>query len=167
MVVMSPRARSSQLFQIYSLPDLSFYQQNILLAMGIQLKPKMKRNTRRRVRKRHGVWKENTQTSALALTFYCLLTLNICPTFEKINVAFDDSQCYLRIKIALLQCSTLKSSAFAKLQTDATQVPANNLPRPISKGRFQNMWKSLGHVLFLQWIGARSVSRSRWVLLCL
>lgn len=150
MVVMSPRAWSSQLFQIYSLPDLSFYQQNILLAMGIRLKPKMKRNTRRRVRKRHGIQKENIQTSALALTFYCLLTLNICPTFEKINVAFDDSQCYLRIKIALLQCSTLKSSAFAKLQTDATQVPANNLPRPISKGRFQNMWKSLGHVLFLQ-----------------
>lgn len=90
------------------------------------------------------------QTSDVALAFLCLLTLNICPTFEKINVAFDDSQCYLRIKIALLQCSTLKSSAFAKLQTDATQVPANDLPSPISKGRFQNMWKSLGHVLFLQ-----------------
>lgn len=166
MVVMSPRAWSSQLFQIYSLPDLSFYQQNILLAMGIKLKLKWKER-QGRVHKRHVVWKENIQTSALALTFYCLLTLNICPTFEKINVAFDDNQCYLRIKIALLQCSTLKSSAFAKLQTDATQVPANNLPRPISKGRFQNMWKSLGHVLFLQWIGARSVSRSRWVLLCL
>ena len=178
MVVTSPRSWSSQLFQIYSLPDLSFYQQNILLAMGIKLKLKRRemqgrvlklkrREMQGRVRERHGVWKENSQTSVLALTFYCLLTLNICPTFEKINVAFDDSQCYLRIKIALLQCSTLKSSAFAKLQTDATQVPANNLPRPISKGRFQNMWKSLGHVLFLQWIGARSVSRSRWVLLCL
>lgn len=165
MVEMSPRAWSSQLFQIYSLTDLSFYQQNILLAMGI--KRKLKWKEMQRVHKRQGIWKENIQTSALALTFYCLLTLNICPTFEKINVAFDDSQCYLRIKIALLQCSTLKSSAFAKLQTDATQVPANNLPRPISKGRFQNMWKSLGHVLFLQWIGARSVSRSRWVLLCL
>lgn len=166
MAVMSPRARSSQWFQIYSLPDLSFYQQNILLAMGIEL-PLPRGGMQGRVRKRPGVGKENTQTSALALTFCCLLTLNICPTFEKINVAFDDSQCYLRIKIALLQCSTLKSSAFAKLQTDATQVPANNLPRPISKGRFQNMWKSLGHVLFLQWKGTRSVSRSRWVLLCL
>lgn len=102
------------------------------------------------VRGRHSAGEGATQTSALPLTFHRLLTLNICPTFEKINVAFDDSQCYLRIKIALSQRSTLKSSAFAKLQTDATQVPANNLPRPISKGRFQNMWKSLGHVLFLQ-----------------
>lgn len=45
-------------------------------------------------------------------------------------------------------CPALKSSTFAKLQTDATQVPANNLPRPISKGRFQNMRESLEGVLF-------------------
>lgn len=90
--------------------------------------------------------------SDLSLGLDLSLSFNIThlPHLRKINVAFDDSQCYLRIKIALLQCSTLKSSAFAKLQTDAAQVPEDNLPRPISKGRFQNMWKSLGHVLFLQ-----------------
>lgn len=55
------------------------------------------------------------------------------------------------IKIAsslLAALPALKSSTFAKLQTDATQVPANNLPRPISKGRFQNMRESLEGVLF-------------------
>lgn len=159
--------QGSQLFQMYSLPDLSFFI-NKMYSWVVNFK-KTEREETQGVdgKSQKGLWKENIQPTATTLTFHCLLTLNICPTFEKINVAFDDSQCYLRIKIALLQCSTLKSSAFAKLQTDATQVPANNLPRPISKGRFQNMWKSLGHVLFLQWIGARSVSRSRWVLLCL
>lgn len=123
--------------------------------MWTELKLKLKK--KKKDKEDHGETMEGaafesgvTQASDLALAFHCLLTLNICPTFEKINVAFDDSQCYLRIKIALLQRSTLKSSAFAKLQTDATQVPANDLPSPISKGRFQNMWKSLGHVLFLQ-----------------
>lgn len=159
---------SSQLFQVYSLPDLSFYQPKHPLGNEDGVKTSM-------LKKKRKVEGEPTEGMSWGsrvfrpqtLAFHCLLTLNICPTFKKINVAFDDSQCYLRIKIALLQCSTLKSSAFAKLQTDATQVPANDLPSPISKGRFQNMWKSLGHVLFLQWIGARSVSRSRWVLLCL
>lgn len=53
----------------------------------------------------------------------------------------------------------LKCSTFAKLQTDATQVPANNLPRPISKRRFQNMRESLEGVLFQRWVQrARRIS---------
>lgn len=153
MVVMSPRALEftviSDLLSSWSF-ILSAKTSSWQRGMKLKLKFGKEEESQGRAHSRHGIGKKGIQTSDVALAFHCLLTLNICPTFEKINVAFDDSQCYLRIKIALLQCSTLKSSAFAKLQTDATQVPANDLPSPISKGRFQNMWKSLGHVLFLQ-----------------